>query len=54
MTGGANQDPMPVRHLPVRALVVSWNGTHLLPDCMDSLLAQTVATDLEVVVLDNA
>jgi N-acetylglucosaminyl-diphospho-decaprenol L-rhamnosyltransferase len=35
-------------------VVVSWNGAHLLPDCLDSLLAQTVATDLETVVVDNA
>jgi N-acetylglucosaminyl-diphospho-decaprenol L-rhamnosyltransferase len=38
----------------VRAVVVSWNGAHLLPDCLDSLLAQTMAADLEVVVVDNA
>ena len=33
---------------------MSWNGAHLLPDCLDSVLAQTVAADLEVVVVDNA
>ena len=38
----------------VRAVVVSWNGAHLLPNCLDSLLSQTVAADLEVVVVDNA
>ncbi|HEY5514806.1 MAG TPA: glycosyltransferase family 2 protein [Pengzhenrongella sp.] len=38
----------------IRAVVVSWNGAHLLPDCLDSLLAQTVAADLEIVVVDNA
>lgn len=38
----------------VSVVVVSWNGAHLLPDCLDSLLAQTVADRLEVVVLDNA
>ena len=38
----------------VRAVVVTWNGAHLLPDCLDSLLAQTVADDLEVLVVDNA
>ena len=37
-----------------RAVVVSWNGAHLLPDCIDSLLAQTIAADLDVVVVDNA
>jgi N-acetylglucosaminyl-diphospho-decaprenol L-rhamnosyltransferase len=44
----------PVRHARVRVVVVSWNGAHLLPNCLDSLLAQTVVTDLEVVVVDNA
>jgi len=45
-----------VRPVPaaVRAVVVSWNGKDLLPSCLDSLLAQTVAADLEVVVVDNA
>jgi N-acetylglucosaminyl-diphospho-decaprenol L-rhamnosyltransferase len=38
----------------VRAVVVSWNGAHLLPDCLDSLLAQTIAAVLEIVVVDNA
>ncbi|TKR23671.1 glycosyltransferase family 2 protein [Cellulomonas hominis] len=38
----------------VRAVVVTWNGAHLLPDCLDSLLAQTVGDDLEVLVVDNA
>ena len=37
----------------IRAVVVSWNGAHLLTSCLDSLLAQTVAADLEVVVVDN-
>jgi N-acetylglucosaminyl-diphospho-decaprenol L-rhamnosyltransferase len=35
-------------------VVVSWNGAHLLPSCLDSLLAQTVAGDIEIVVVDNA
>jgi hypothetical protein len=38
----------------VRALVVSWNGAHLLPACLDSLLAQTVADQIDIVVVDNA
>jgi len=46
-------DSTPVRPARVRAVVVSWEGAHLLPDCLDSLLSQTV-TDLEVVVVDNA
>ncbi|WNB86324.1 glycosyltransferase [Cellulomonas sp. ATA003] len=37
-----------------RAVVVTWNGAHLLPACLDSLLGQTVADRLEVVVVDNA
>lgn len=37
----------------VRVVVVSWQGVHLLPACLDSLLAQSW-TDLEVVVVDNA
>jgi N-acetylglucosaminyl-diphospho-decaprenol L-rhamnosyltransferase len=45
---------MPMRPAEVRAVVVSWNGAHLLPHCLDSLVAQTVAADLEVVVVDNA
>lgn len=36
----------------IRAVVVTWNGAHLLPECLDSLLAQTVA--VEIVVVDNA
>jgi N-acetylglucosaminyl-diphospho-decaprenol L-rhamnosyltransferase len=48
------QDNNPFRQARVRAVVVSWNGAHLLPNCLDSLLAQTVAADLEVVVVDNA
>ena len=47
MTGGGG----PLR---TRAVVVTWNGAHLLPACLDSLRAQTVADRLEVVVVDNA
>ena len=54
MIRSATPESTPVRHARVRAVVVSWNGAHLLPGCMDSLLAQTVAADLEVVVVDNA
>jgi len=46
-------DGTPPQAPQVRAVVVSWNGAHLLPACLDSLLAQTV-TDLEIVVVDNA
>lgn len=35
-------------------MVVTWNGAHLLPACLDSLEAQTVRDRLEVVVVDNA
>jgi len=38
----------------VRAVVVSWNGRHLLPQCLDSLRAQTLYPALlEIVVVDN-
>lgn len=37
-----------------RVVVVSWNGAHLLPECLDSLEAQTVRDRLDVVVVDNA
>lgn len=39
----------------VRAVVVTWNGAHLLPECLDSLLAQDLpAGVLETWVVDNA
>lgn len=37
----------------VRVVVVTWNGAHLLSDCLGSLRRQSVAP-LEVVVVDNA
>ncbi|NKY09939.1 glycosyltransferase family 2 protein [Cellulomonas hominis] len=37
----------------VSVVVVSWNGAHLLPACLDSVLGQTVAASLEVIVVDN-
>lgn len=39
----------------VRAVVVTWNGAHLLRPCLDSLLAQDLARGtLDIVVVDNA
>jgi len=39
----------------IRAVVVTWNGAHLLRECLDSLLAQDLAAgELEVLVVDNA
>ncbi|OLT55445.1 glycosyltransferase family 2 protein [Cellulosimicrobium sp. CUA-896] len=38
----------------VRAVVVTWNGAHLLPPCLRSLLSQDLPGGLEVVVVDNA
>ena len=35
-------------------MVVTWNGAHLLPACLDSLDAQHLRDRLEVVVVDNA
>lgn len=43
-------DPSPL----VRAVVVTWNGAHLLPACLDSLDAQHLRDRTEVVVVDNA
>ena len=41
--------------LRVRAVVVTWQAAHLLPDCLDSLLRQRVRdAEIEVVVVDNA
>jgi N-acetylglucosaminyl-diphospho-decaprenol L-rhamnosyltransferase len=34
-----------------RAVVLTWNGAHLLPDCLRSLQAQTVP--VAVTVVDN-
>ena len=49
---GPTTDPVP---LPtVRAVVVTWNGLHLIRPCLDSLLAQDLERGLEVVVVDNA
>ncbi|PFG32521.1 glycosyltransferase family 2 protein [Sanguibacter antarcticus] len=39
----------------VRAVVVNWNGAHLLRPCLDSLLAQDLGPgELHVLVVDNA
>jgi N-acetylglucosaminyl-diphospho-decaprenol L-rhamnosyltransferase len=35
----------------VQAVVLTWNGVHLLPDCLRSLQAQTVP--VQIVVVDN-
>ena len=35
-------------------VVVNWNGAHLLPSCLDGLLAQTAPFPFDVVVVDNA
>jgi hypothetical protein len=35
-------------------VVVNWNGAHLLPACLDALLAQRTSARFEVVVVDNA
>ena len=51
---GMSPATSPVPSARIRAVVVSWNGAHLLPDCLDSLFAQKITADLEVVVVDNA
>jgi N-acetylglucosaminyl-diphospho-decaprenol L-rhamnosyltransferase len=40
----------------LRAVVVTWQAAHLLPECLDSLLRQDVpsAKAMEIVVVDNA
>jgi GT2 family glycosyltransferase len=38
--------------VPVTVVVVTWQGEHLLPDCLDSLAAQTLPH--RVLVVDNA
>lgn len=38
---------------PVSAIVLNYNGAHLLPGCLDSLLAQDYPF-LEILVIDNA
>ncbi|GAA3802216.1 glycosyltransferase family 2 protein [Cellulomonas soli] len=45
---------MPHPSTTLRAVVVTWNGAHLLPRCLDSLEAQTTRGRMEVVVVDNA
>jgi GT2 family glycosyltransferase len=37
----------------VHAIVVSWNGAHLLPDCLRALLAQEAPARVHPVVVDN-
>ncbi len=44
---------MPAEPL-ARVVVVSWNGAHLLEECLDSIDGQTIRDHLEVVVVDNA
>jgi GT2 family glycosyltransferase len=36
----------------VSAIIVNWNGKHLLPECLDSLREQTYPAD-EILVVDN-
>ena len=38
----------------VTVVVVSWEGAHLLPACLDGLLAQRLADPFEICVVDNA
>src|SRR5260370_40212854 len=38
----------------VHAIVVSWNGAHLLPECLRALLAQNAKARVHVVVVDNS
>ena len=60
MTPSTSSAPVPTASAdgsarPILAVVVSWNGAHLLPACLDALRAQTLPPgDLSVVVVDNA
>ena len=38
----------------VHAIVLTWNGAHLLPRCLRSILAQDAGARVRVVVVDNA
>jgi len=40
--------------LRVHAVVLTWNGAHLLPECLAALRAQDARARLHVVVVDNA
>lgn len=44
----------PASEPTVRAVVVTWNGAHLVRPCLDSLVAQDLPQGLEIVVVDNA
>jgi GT2 family glycosyltransferase len=37
----------------VTVVVVNYNGAHLLPDCLASLVAQTYGAGIEILVIDN-
>ncbi|MCW2666384.1 MAG: putative glycosyl transferase [Frankiales bacterium] len=45
-----SQPPAPV----ATVVIVNWNGAHLLPACLDALLAQRTSRPFQVVVVDNA
>jgi len=38
----------------VHAIVLTWNGAHLLPECLRALRRQDARTPLHIVVVDNA
>src|SRR5438270_610932 len=38
----------------VHAVVLTWNGAHLLPDCLAALRTQDVRASVRTVVVDNA
>lgn len=45
----------PTSAVRLRAVVVTWQAAHLLPECLDSLLRQDVpGASFEIVVVDNA
>ena len=48
------EDDTPADPGSVTVVVVTWNGAHLLPACLDGLAEQTIAHRTTVLVVDNA
>ena len=44
--------PQPLRHMKASIIIVNWNGKTHLPDCLESLKAQTFK-DFETIMVDN-
>jgi GT2 family glycosyltransferase len=46
------QEPVPKTHVLISVVIVNWNGKHLLGECLDSLIAQSV-DGAEIILVDN-